>query len=99
MLAAQRERRWSQNEFVGDRLPWLLRGRTLGLIGVGTIGSQVALLADAFGMHVLALRRRAAARRVPGVHEMLGPGDLDAAAGTLGRGGHRRAADARDDRT
>ena len=77
VLAAQRERRWSQNEVVGDRLPWLLRGRTLGLIGVGTIGSQVALMADAFGMHVLALRRRAAADQVPGVHELLGPGDLD----------------------
>ena len=77
VLAAQRERRWAQNEVEGDRLPWLLRGRTLGLIGVGTIGSQVALMGDAFGMHVLALRRRAAADQVPGVHELLGPGDLD----------------------
>jgi phosphoglycerate dehydrogenase-like enzyme len=77
VIDAQRTRRWSQNDVVGDRLPWLLRGRTLGLIGVGTIGSQVALLADAFGMHVVALRRRAAADQVPGVHELLGPGELD----------------------
>ena len=51
--------------------------RTLGLIGLGTIGSQIALRADAFGMHVLGLRRRADSEQVPGVHEMLRPGDLD----------------------
>jgi phosphoglycerate dehydrogenase-like enzyme len=73
----QRERRWAQNDFIGERLPWLLRRKTLGLIGVGTIGSQVALLGDAFGMHVAALRRRPDAEQVPGVHEMLPPGALD----------------------
>ena len=78
ILESQRAGRWVQNELIGDRLPWLLRRRTLGLIGVGTIGSQIALLGDAFGMHVLALRRRAESAQVPGVHEMLAPGDLDA---------------------
>jgi D-2-hydroxyacid dehydrogenase (NADP+) len=73
----QRQRRWAQNDLIGDRLPWMLRRRTLGLIGVGTIGSQVALLADAFGMHVAALRRRPDNDQVPGVHEMLPPGELD----------------------
>ena len=73
----QRQRRWAQNDLTGDRLPWMLRRRTLGLIGVGTIGSQVALLADSFGMHVAAVRRRPGSEQVPGVHEMLMPGELD----------------------
>lgn len=30
-----------------------IRGKTLGLIGFGNIGSQVAILAEAFGMHVI----------------------------------------------
>lgn len=77
VLEQQRARRWSQNDLIGDRLPWLLRGKTLGLIGVGTIGSEIALLGDAFGMHVIGLRRRPANEQIPGVHEMLSYGDLD----------------------
>jgi phosphoglycerate dehydrogenase-like enzyme len=77
ILESQRSSRWVQNELLGERLPWLLRRRTLGLIGVGTIGSQIALLGDAFGMHVLGLRRRPESTQQPGVHEMLAPGDLD----------------------
>lgn len=78
ILEQQRERRWAQNDVVGDRLPRLLRRRTLLLIGVGTIGSEVALLADAFGMHVIGLRRRPATEPVAGVHEMLPFSALDA---------------------
>jgi phosphoglycerate dehydrogenase-like enzyme len=58
VLDNQRVAHWSQNEFIGNRLPWLLQGRTLGLIGVGTIGSAIAARARAFGMRVVALRRR-----------------------------------------
>ena len=78
ILDRQRERRWAQNEVIDDRLPWLLKGRTLGLIGVGTIGSAIARLATAFGMRVLALRRRSDAGDVPYVDEMLAPGQLAA---------------------
>lgn len=40
-----------------------LRGQTLALAGIGAIGSEVARLALAFGMRVLALRRTAAPLR------------------------------------
>jgi phosphoglycerate dehydrogenase-like enzyme len=77
ILENQREHRWAQNDLIGDRLPWLLSRHTLGLIGVGTIGSEIALLADAFGMHVIGLRRRAGNEQVAGVHEMLPYTELD----------------------
>ena len=77
ILDRQREHHWAQND-VGDRLPRLLRRRTLVLIGVGTIGSEIALLGDAFGMHVIGLRRRTANDPVAGVREMLPFSELDA---------------------
>jgi phosphoglycerate dehydrogenase-like enzyme len=76
-LAEQRDARWAQNAFVGERLPWLLHGRTLGLIGVGTIGTAVARLASALGMHVIAMRRRADRDRPDGIAEVVGVDDRD----------------------
>lgn len=75
-LERQRERRWAQQEFAGEHLPWLLRGRTLGLVGVGTIGSEVARRAAAFGMHTIAVRRRIEAGAPEGVHEVFPPEQL-----------------------
>lgn len=75
-LDNQRQARWSQNEFVGDRLPWLLKGRTLGLIGVGTIGSEIAKRAAAFGTRVIALRRRPAYGTIGHVERVYGKDDL-----------------------
>jgi phosphoglycerate dehydrogenase-like enzyme len=39
--------------FAGEEL----RGKTLGIVGYGSIGREVARLATAFGMHVLAMQR------------------------------------------
>lgn len=78
VLEHQRTAHWAQNDFTGDRLPWLLSGRTLGLIGVGTIGSAIASRARAFGMRVVALRRRHGHSDVPAIDEVFGAERLDA---------------------
>ena len=44
------EHRWDRKKFMGTEL----YGKTLGIIGLGNIGSQVAIRAKAFGMSVLA---------------------------------------------
>jgi len=77
-LDNQRQARWAQHDYVGARLPWLLRGRTLGLIGVGTIGAALASRAAALGMRVVALRRQAAADTVPGVTRVYNRDELPA---------------------
>lgn len=77
VIENQQQARWAQNEFVDARLPWLLKGRTLGLIGVGTIGSEIAKRAEAFGMRVIALRRRPAYGTIGHVERVYGKDDLD----------------------
>jgi phosphoglycerate dehydrogenase-like enzyme len=51
-----------------------LAGKTLGLVGLGSIGSAIAQRAGAFGMRVIGMRRSPAP--VEGVERVLGPGGL-----------------------
>jgi len=53
-----------------------LRGRTLGLVGLGGIGSEVARLAQAFGMRVRASRRTRAPSPIAGVEIVHDLGEL-----------------------
>jgi D-2-hydroxyacid dehydrogenase (NADP+) len=56
MLEAQREHRWIQNELVDD-WPWLLDEKAMTIVGLGTIGVEIAKRAHAFGMRVTGVRR------------------------------------------
>src|SRR6059036_3351329 len=47
---AMKEGRWEKKRFLGMEL----RGKTLGIAGLGRIGQEVALRARAFGMRVIA---------------------------------------------
>lgn len=73
ILESQRAARWAQNDLSGDRLPWTLAERTLALVGVGTIGLEIARLAAAFRMHVIAVRRHPDRGAVEHVDEVLPP--------------------------
>ena len=58
VLEQQRQRQWPSNAerstlFMSEEL-W---GKTIGIVGYGSIGRQVARLARAFGMRVLAMQR------------------------------------------
>ncbi len=73
---AQRERRWEPT------MPTLLRGKTLGVVGLGSIGREIARRARAFSMRVIGMNR--SGRRVPeaervyrraGLRELLGASD------------------------
>jgi D-2-hydroxyacid dehydrogenase (NADP+) len=82
----QRARRWAQNDMVGHASPWLVKGQTMGVIGLGTIGQAVAARAAALGMRVVGVRRRPERGPSPGVDEVIGPaqvGDVFASSDVL----------------
>jgi phosphoglycerate dehydrogenase-like enzyme len=70
-VRAQGDRRWAQNELYG-RVPGLseLHGKLLGLFGMGEIGRELAVRAQAFGMRVWGLARTARTPP-PGVEKVL----------------------------
>ncbi len=53
-----REGRWASGWYVGDLMGDEIGGATLGIVGLGRIGSAVATRARAFGMNVLHTRRQ-----------------------------------------
>jgi len=76
-LRDQYERAWRPNTLTGEASPWLLANRTLGVIGVGTLGEAIAVRARAFGMRVIGMRRNPT-RGVPATFdEVVGPADRD----------------------
>src|SRR5262249_26156962 len=65
--AQQRTKSWQMSRVTA------LEGRTVGLVGVGAIGSAVALRAKAFGMRTIGLGRgEPRGRTIPGVDELVG---------------------------
>jgi D-3-phosphoglycerate dehydrogenase len=53
-VAELRDGKWNKKEYSKARG---LRGRTLGIVGLGSIGKEVAHIGRAFGMHVVAWSR------------------------------------------
>jgi phosphoglycerate dehydrogenase-like enzyme len=54
-----------------QRVATPLNGKTLGILGIGAIGQEVARLATALGMHVIGTKRRPAP--LPGLAEVVPP--------------------------
>jgi phosphoglycerate dehydrogenase-like enzyme len=69
----QRDGRWRR------RVPDVLAGKTLGILGLGTIGAEVARKATALEMRVIGTRRSPAP--VPHVERVVGPEATDAVLG------------------
>jgi phosphoglycerate dehydrogenase-like enzyme len=74
-LEAQREHRWIQNDLIAD-WPWLLHGKRMTIVGLGTIGMEVARRAQAFGMRVTGIRRNVELPRPEFVDRVLAPSQL-----------------------
>jgi phosphoglycerate dehydrogenase-like enzyme len=75
MLEAQREHKWIQNDIVHD-WPGLLHGKRMTIVGLGTIGIEVARRAHAFGMKVTGIRRRVDQPRPEFVDDVRSPSQL-----------------------
>lgn len=75
LIAERREKLWS-TEFY-DQVE--LRGKTVGVVGLGAIGGDAARLCKAFGMTVLATRRTISGRQynVGDVDEVMPASELD----------------------
>jgi D-2-hydroxyacid dehydrogenase (NADP+) len=68
----QSKKEWNPAPF---RETELLAGKTIGILGLGSVGSEVARVAAGFGMRVIGMRRTPEIR-VPDVNEVFGPRDL-----------------------
>jgi phosphoglycerate dehydrogenase-like enzyme len=73
VLRQQAEHRWALDEIETAGSIRTLRGRQLGIVGLGSIGVEVARLAAGFGMRVVAIRKHADRMRPDGVEAVLPP--------------------------
>jgi phosphoglycerate dehydrogenase-like enzyme len=74
MFELQRKQEWPDDRWT-RHTPLELRGATLGIVGYGSIGREVGRLAKAFGMHVLAVKRRTQTLKERGTYEIPTLGD------------------------
>jgi phosphoglycerate dehydrogenase-like enzyme len=72
----QAERVWAQNEFDAGAAIRTLRGARVLVVGLGSIGSETARLAIAFGAEVVGLRRRPELDGPDGIVSVLSPDAL-----------------------
>lgn len=71
VLKRQSERTWALDEIEAAGTIRTLRGRQMGIVGLGSIGSEVARLAAGMGMRVAATRKHVGGPQPPGVHTVL----------------------------
>ncbi len=74
-IRRQSSREWAKDSQSRFRM---LRGRTMGIVGLGSIGTAVAERAAALGAEVIAVRRTMSAPRPSCVSAVFPPGELDA---------------------
>jgi phosphoglycerate dehydrogenase-like enzyme len=72
----QQQRAWGQDAIWHQR-PKEIAGATLGLVGVGSIGSEVAKRAAALGMRVFAVRENSVKPKAQGVEKVFELGQID----------------------
>jgi phosphoglycerate dehydrogenase-like enzyme len=72
----QSEKVWAQNEFDAGASIRTLRGARVLIVGLGSIGSETARLASAFGAHVVGIRRTTRAALPAGVEAVFAPAQL-----------------------
>ena len=77
-LAAQQHRRWIQNA-LSDEWPRMLHGQRMTIVGLGTIGLEIAKRAHAFGIQVTAVRRHPEREQPTCVDMVVGADALDEA--------------------
>lgn len=76
-VRAQAERRWGKPAFEAADTPVReVSGATLGIVGYGGIGREVAHRAAALGMRILALKRSPPPAPIPGVEVLFGDDGL-----------------------
>jgi phosphoglycerate dehydrogenase-like enzyme len=78
-IAAQRDRRWIQEQLGEVDRPWTLHGRSMTIIGLGSIGLAVAERAHAFGMRITGVRRRPELESPSYMERVVGADRLDEA--------------------
>jgi phosphoglycerate dehydrogenase-like enzyme len=74
----QQKHVWGQERmWLEGRMPGELQGATVGLVGLGSIGREIAKRAAALGMRVLAVREHPERGGVQGVATVYGPSQLN----------------------
>jgi D-2-hydroxyacid dehydrogenase (NADP+) len=68
---------WALDEIEESRAIRTLKGARMGIIGLGSIGAEIASIAGPFGMRVSGIRKRVDQPLPPGVEEVMSPEQLN----------------------
>jgi phosphoglycerate dehydrogenase-like enzyme len=72
----QDKRKWAMEAIWNEHRPSEIRGAAMTVVGLGSIGSEIATMAAALKMKVIGVRERPE-RGPAGAHEVIGYGSLD----------------------